>query len=110
MTNQTPSDTDEWLDEILVFTGHYDTGQTKAAIQAKFEKEGVRFFALGKRQAERDLEARHLEEVQTLLLRIKEELKQHTVPEGRDLITRSYVNNTIDFELERIKHLQAEEK
>lgn len=31
------------------------------------------------------------------LEKVKFEMKMHTVPEGRHLITRSYLNNTIDF-------------
>jgi hypothetical protein len=33
--------------------------------------------------------------------RIADSVKQHTVPEGRDLVTRSYVLNTIEFERSR---------
>lgn len=39
------------------------------------------------------------EAVTAKLLKLKEEMKMHTVPEGRDLITRSYLNNSIDFEI-----------
>lgn len=37
-----------------------------------------------------------------VLLKIKEEMRMHTVPEGRGLITRSYLENTIDFEIKEL--------
>lgn len=33
---------------------------------------------------------------------IEASVKQHTVPEGRDLVTRSYVMNTLEFERQRL--------
>lgn len=35
------------------------------------------------------------------ILKLKEEMRMHTVPEGSDLITRSYLENSIDFMLNR---------
>jgi len=37
------------------------------------------------------------EAVQAALLKLKKDMQMHTVPEGFDLITRSYLNNSIDF-------------
>jgi hypothetical protein len=39
--------------------------------------------------------------IKATLDRIADSVKQHTVPEGRDLVTRSYVLNTIEFERSR---------
>jgi hypothetical protein len=36
--------------------------------------------------------------IKATLDRIADSVKQHTVPEGKDLVTRSYVLNTIEFE------------
>lgn len=38
-----------------------------------------------------------------LLKRLEESINQHTVPEGAGLITRSYVQNTINFELTTLR-------
>jgi len=38
-----------------------------------------------------------------LLDRIKESLNNHTTPEGRDLLTRSYINNTLEFERQKLE-------
>jgi hypothetical protein len=40
--------------------------------------------------------------VSQVLDNVEESVKQHTVPEGRDLVTRSYVMNTIEFERQRL--------
>lgn len=37
-----------------------------------------------------------------LLDRLEQSINNHTVPEGADLLTRSYVRNTIEFERERL--------
>lgn len=42
-------------------------------------------------------------EQQALLDRIAQSVKQHTVPEGIDLVTRSYVLNTLEFERSSLK-------
>ena len=39
--------------------------------------------------------------IKATLDRIADSVKQHTVPEGKDLVTRSYVLNTIEFERSR---------
>jgi len=44
------------------------------------------------------------QEVEETLQRIKKEMEMHTVPEGANLITRSYLNNTIDFEIAKLKN------
>lgn len=38
-----------------------------------------------------------------VLEKLKDTIKMHTVPEGRGLITRSYLNNSIDFMLAELK-------
>jgi hypothetical protein len=48
--------------------------------------------------ASRELRALIDREKAELLDRIETSVKMHTVPEGRHLITRSYVLNTINFE------------
>lgn len=37
------------------------------------------------------------------LEKLKSDMTMHTVPEGKHLITRSYLNNAIDFELSQLK-------
>lgn len=39
--------------------------------------------------------------------RIEESVKQHTIPEGKHLVTRSYVLNTLEFERNRIQKESA---
>jgi hypothetical protein len=34
---------------------------------------------------------------------IEQSLKSHTTPAGKDLLTRSYIRNTLDFERQKIK-------
>jgi len=48
-----------------------------------------------------ELQQREAELVNGVLDRIQESLDNHTTPEGHDLLTRSYINNTITFERER---------
>lgn len=43
-----------------------------------------------------------------MLDRIEESVKQHTVPEGKHLVTRSYVLNTLEFERNRTQKESAE--
>jgi len=52
-------------------------------------------------QALAQLQQREAELVNGVLDRIQESLDNHTTPEGHDLLTRSYINNTITFERER---------
>lgn len=41
----------------------------------------------------------------TLLDRIEQSVKQHTVPEGKHLVTRSYVLKTLEFERGKLEEL-----
>lgn len=41
--------------------------------------------------------------VREALTRLKKDMEMHTVPEGKGLITRSYLNNSIDFELAKLE-------
>lgn len=41
--------------------------------------------------------------VEEALLKLKEEMKMHTVPESTRLITRTYLNNSIDFMIQAQK-------
>jgi hypothetical protein len=43
--------------------------------------------------------------IEGILDNIENSVKQHTVPEGRHLVTRSYVLNTLEFERKRLKQL-----
>lgn len=36
---------------------------------------------------------------------LEQSIKQHTVPEGRDLVSKSYVLNSIEFERKRVAEL-----
>lgn len=56
-----------------------------------------------------DLLALHTKAVVATLLKLKEEMKMHTVPEGTDLITRSYLNNSIDFIIAQLSAKEAHE-
>ena len=40
----------------------------------------------------------HITSTNQMLDRIASSVKQHTVPEGRHLVTRSYVLNTLEYE------------
>lgn len=59
--------------------------------------DGVEVYRLTKEEAVAKLAAREQRLVAEALLKLKEEMRQHTVPEGRGLITRSYLENSIDF-------------
>lgn len=48
------------------------------------------------------LDLRERATARDVLLKLKEEMAMHTVPEGRGLIARSYLNNTIDFEVAQL--------
>lgn len=45
-----------------------------------------------------------------VLEEVKEEMKMHTVPEGVGLITRSYLNNTINFKIKQLESHIEESK
>jgi hypothetical protein len=52
-----------------------------------------------------DAKARLNSLIEGIIDNIENSVKQHTVPEGRHLVTRSYVLNTLEFERKRLKQL-----
>jgi hypothetical protein len=100
MKDKAPQDQDPELDEIL-----------DAAIPTVYmaSSEGhSEPFQRHKAYARERLLAWRSKAVKQVLLKIKEEMRMHTVPEGHELITRHYLEKTIEFEIGRLT--QGEEK
>jgi hypothetical protein len=84
------------------------SGDSKAQSQETIDSilglKGQGKFKLGA-QATSDTKAQIISLIEGILDNIENSVKQHTVPEGRHLVTRSYVLNTLEFERKRLKQL-----
>lgn len=82
MTHTSPTEIEEQIKEFYINcnNGYY------------------RSFEDGGEQARTDLTALINQSQLELLERIETSINQHTVPEGKDLLTKSYVLNTLIFE------------
>lgn len=102
--DQLPQTLDEQLDLILdnFMQGLVVSDATGYTVPGTLFK----YIAPAKNSLEAKAQLKTLiaEQMAVELEAIKEEMKMHTVPEGQGLITRSYLNNTIDFKIKALKN------
>jgi len=79
----------DWLDGLLEFIDKNCVGVEKGTGRHGFNYDEAKQQIISK--------------IEEMLDSIENSVKQHTVPEGTDLVTRSYVLNTIEFERKRLK-------
>ncbi len=58
-------------------------------------------------RAKAAINAHSRRQTEQALTRIQTEMRMHTVPEGTGLITRSYLDRTIEFELKRMREASS---
>jgi hypothetical protein len=78
--------------------------QPEETIDSILGLKGQGEFKLGA-QATSETKAQIISLIEGIIDNIENSVKQHTVPEGRHLVTRSYVLNTLEFERKRLKQL-----
>lgn len=95
-----------FLTQSDMFKG-LSTVQAKHAIQKLIDKRADEAYVKGFMKASKGAfksrqEAKRIA-VEELLDRLEASISSHTTPEGRDLITRSYVKNTLNFERNKLR-------